>query len=299
MSPAMLRRIAGVLAVALVLWALGSFWRRSERDDRGQFHLPAIDTSTVTQIALRRMSDTIVAVRSGEWSVNGFPASAEYVAGFLSSLGDTGIRTELVAQSTASHARLGVDSAMGRRVTISAGGSVVADFLLGSRGPDFEGIYLRHPSDSAVYLLRGHITDLLLDGLEPWRDRTILAIPHDSVGGVQVVVGGSQWQLAGRSDAWQVGGGTADSVKVRRYLGQFDGLRASGFPDPGAAPAGFDPPARTVTVTAVDGRVLAKLEFADAGSGAFWVRIAGRDVVYRLPSATVDLLAPPRPDLAP
>ena len=300
MSPALLRRIAGALVVALVLWALVSLWRRSDRDEPGEFHLPTVDTSTVTEVALRRTSDTIVAVRSGgAWSVNGYPASAEYLAGFLSALGDTGIRTELVAQSTASHARLGVDSATGRRVTVLAGGSAVIDFLAGNRGPDFEGVYLRQPTDSAVYLLRGHFTDLLLDGLESWRDKTILAIPHDSIGGVAVVVGGARWQLAGRGGAWKVGGQPADSVKVRRYLGQFEGLRASGFPDPGAAPPSFAPPARSVTVLAGDGRVVAGLEFADAGAGAFWVRVAGRDVVYRLPSATVDLLAPAHADLAP
>jgi len=296
----MLRRIAGALGIALVLWALVSFWRRSDRDEPGQFHLPAIDTSTVAEVALRRAGDTIVAVRSeGTWRVNGYPASAEYVTGFLSALGDTGIRTELVAQSAASHARLGVDSATARRVTISASGSAVADFLVGNRGPDFEGIYLRHPADSAVYLLRGRFTDLLLDGLESWRDKTILAIPHDSIGGVEVVVGRSGWQLTGRGASWQVGGQSADSVKVRRYLGQFDALRASGFPDPAAAPPGFVPLARSVTLSAIDGRILARLEFADAGSGAFWVRVAGHDVAYRLPSATVDLLAPAHPDLAP
>jgi hypothetical protein len=300
MSPALLRRIAGALIVALVLWALVSLWRRSDRDEPGQFHLPTIDSSTVTEVALRRSSDTIVAARSGgAWSVNGYPASAEYIAGFLSALADTGIRTELVAQSTGSHARLGVDSATGRRVTIRAGGSAVADFLVGSRGPDFEGVYLRQPADSAVYLLRGRFTDLLLDGLESWRDKTILAIPHDSIGTVEVVVGGARWQLAGRGEAWKIGAQAADSVKVRRYLGQFEGLRASGFPDPGAALPGFVPLARSVTVSAGDGRILSRLEFADAGGGAFWVRVAGRDVVYRLPSATVDLLAPARPDLAP
>jgi hypothetical protein len=300
MTPAMLRRVAGALVVALVLWALVSFWRRSERDEPGEYRLPAIDTSAVTEVALRRASDTIVAVRSGgTWRVNGYPASAEYLTGFLSALGDTGIRTELVAQSPASHARLGVDSATGRRVTIHAGGSAVADFLVGNRGPDFEGIYLRHPADSAVYLLRGRFTDLLLDGLESWRDKVILAVPHDSIGGVEVLVGRARWQLAGRGAAWQVGGQAADSVKVRRYLGQFDGLRASGFPDPAAAPPSFVPLARSIMVSAVDGRALARLEFADAGGGAFWVRVAGRDVVYRLPSGTVDLLAPSHPDLAP
>jgi len=300
MTPAMLRRIAGALGVALVLWGMVFMWRRGDRDDRGMFRLPTIDTARVERIALRRATDTIVANRiSGGWTVNGFPASTEYVAGFLAAYADTAIRTELVARSPASHLRLGVDSAVGRQLMIAVGGNAVTDLVVGNRGPDFEGTYLRAQGDSAVYLLRGRITDLLLDAPDAWRERRILALAADSIARVEVVVGRSRWQLARRDGGWQMGGVPTDSTKVRRYLAQFGNLRAGGFPDAAAEPPRFEPAARVISLSAGDGRVLAKLEFVDAGSGSFWVREAGQGVVYRLPSAAVELAAPSRPDLVP
>jgi len=300
MTPAMLRRIAAVLGAALVLWGIVFVWRRGERDEPGTLRLPPVDTSRVERIALRRTTDTIVATRvSGAWSVNGVPASAEYVAGFLAAYADSSIRTELVAQAPASHGRLGVDSAAGRRFSMEAGGAVVADFVLGNRGPDFEGTYLRSRSDSTVYLLHGRIADLLLDALDAWRERRIVAVSPDSIRRVEVAVGGAAWQLMRQDGGWRAGGAPADSVKVRRFLAQFEGLRASGFPDPAAEPPMFEAAARVVTLLADNGSPLVRLEFVDAGSGAFWVREAGKGTVYRLPAATVDLIAPVRPDLLP
>jgi len=154
MTPAMLRRIAAVLGAALVLWGIVFVWRRGERDEPGTLRLPPVDTSRVERIALRRTTDTIVATRvSGAWSVNGFRPPLNTSPGFLAAYADSSIRTELVAQAPASHGRLGVDSAAGRRFSMEAGGAVVADFVLGNRGPDFEGTYLRSRSDSTVYLL--------------------------------------------------------------------------------------------------------------------------------------------------
>ncbi|MDH5282501.1 MAG: DUF4340 domain-containing protein [Gemmatimonadota bacterium] len=300
MTPDVLRRIAVVLGVALALWGAGYMWRQGHRDEPGTLRLPPVDTASVEEIALRRPTDTLVARRApGGWTVNGFPASAEQVAKLLAAYADSSIRTELVAESPASHARLGVDSAAGRRFTIAAGGTVVADFVLGNRGPDFEGTYLRARSDSAVYLLHGEITDVFLDALDAWREKRIVAVPAESIAAVEVAVGRASWRLARQDGRWVSGGASADSVKVRRYLGQFEGLRASGFPDPALDPPRFEPLARTVSVLGGAGAVLARLEFVDAGGGAFWVREAGQGVVYRLPSATVDLIAPARPDLLP
>jgi hypothetical protein len=301
MTPAMLRRIAAVLGAALVLWGIMFVWRQGDRDQAGTLRLPPIDTARVQRIALRRPTDTIVASRvpADGWTVNGFPASAEYVAGFLAAYADSSIRTELVAQSPASHPRLGVDSAAGRRFSIEVGDSEVAHFVLGNRGPDFEGSYLRAQGDSAVYLLHGRIADLLLDAMDAWRERRIVALPVDTIARVEVTAGRAGWQLARKEGGWQSGGAPTDSVKVRRYLAQFEGLRASGFPDPASELPRFEPPARVVNLSAGDGALLARLEFADAGSGAFWVRKAGQGAVYRLPAATVDLIAPVRPDLFP
>jgi hypothetical protein len=296
----MLKRLAGALAALVLVWVLISVWRRSERDEPGSLAMASLDTARVSRVALRRPADSIVAEReSGGWKVNGLPASAEYLSGFLAAFGDTARRTELVATSSGSHARLGVDSAAGRRLTIEVGDSAVADLVLGNRGPDFEGTYVRATGDTAVYLLHSRLADLLLDGLDSWRERRILALPMDSIAGVRVTVGRAGWELSRKGAGWEVNRSAADSVKVRRYLAQFEDLRASGFPDPSNPVPDFDHPIRTVTVTTGSGAPGPGLEFVDAGGGAFWVRVGGGDLVYRLAAQAVEGMAPPAPELSP
>jgi len=295
MSPLVLRRIAIALAVVLVLWFVLARVGGAHRDDAGSLALPRIDPAEVSAIAFRKGADTVLLSRDGGvWTVNGLPASPRAVSTFLSSLGDSSARSEVVAQSSASHARMGVDSATARRLEILVAGKPALDLLLGNRGPDFEGFYVRPHGSDVVYLLRGSFAELTSQGVADWREKEFVTVPADSIGQVEVARGKVRWTLARGSGGWAIGGRPADSTKVARYLAQFAALRASGFPEAAQLDSiRFEHPVRSVTLSGTDGRALAALVFDSSAPGAFWVRAAGGGPVYRLDQRLADLVTPP------
>lgn len=293
MSPTVLKRIAMVLGVVLVAWGGFALLGRYRRDDTGTLVLPRVTPAAAERIAFRKGGDTIVLVRQGDrWSVNGLPGSTRSVDAFLLALGDSTLRSEMVAQRTASHQRLGVDSAS-RRLTIDTAGKTVLDLRLGNRGPDFEGLYVRSEGSDVVYLLGGQFAEMAGRGLADWRDKQMAAIVPDSVARVQVVRGRTSWSLTRNGPAWGLSRGPADSASVARFLAHFDDLRATGFPEPGDLDSiRFDPPDRAVTLYGAAGQPFLALQFDSTSGGSFWVRAASGGPVYRLDGRATELATP-------
>jgi Domain of unknown function (DUF4340) len=294
MSPQALKRIALALVVALVVWGGLALLGKTHRDDSGGLMLPHIAVGDVSEISFRKASDTVVLIRQGEkWAVNGFPAATKTVQTFVGALGDSSARSELVAQSAASHKRLGVDSTTGRRITISAGGKPALDLWFGNRGPDFEGFYVRLEGSNTVYLLRGRFAEQTVQGVPEWRDKEIAAVPADSVRKVEVATGGKKWSLTRSGANWNLPSGPADSTKVARYLLQFGSLRAAGFPEAQELDSiHFEKPDRTLTLRSASGKSLLALVFDSTHAGSFWVRGADGGPVYRMDGRTAQLATP-------
>lgn len=294
MSSLVLRRIALALAAALVVWGLLALWGRTRQDDAGGLKLPRLDAKDVSEIGLRKAGDTLVLARlDGGWTVNGFPANAATVAGFLATLGDTSMRSEVVSQSSTSHQRLGVDSVGARRLTITAGGKTVLGVWIGNRGPDFEGFYVRPEGSDRTYLLRGRFAEQTALSVAEWREKQIASIMPDSVAKVEVGRGKTRWSLQRRGGGWELPHGPADSTKVARFLTLIGGLRAAGFPDAGELDSiHFEAPERSLTVLSGNGDPLLSLVFDSTHQGAFWVRSTPGGPVYRLDARIADLATP-------
>ena len=289
MSPAVLRRLVLVLVVALVAWGGLVLRNRGRTDAAAGLTLPALAPDQVDDVTLGQGPDAVQLHRTGTaWTVNGFPASAGAVAAWLATARDTSAESELIARSSGPHARLGLDSATARRLTVRAGGVTLLDLYVGARGPEFEGFYVRPVGDAASYLLRGAFAEGLARAADEWREKMVAGVPASGIGGVTVRLGRSSITLARTAGRWTLAGAPADSVKVARYLGQFAEIRAAGFP--GATDSmDFSSAERELVLQAPDGRTLESLAFDSTESGAFWVR-TGDGVVYRLDGATVDRL---------
>jgi Domain of unknown function (DUF4340) len=294
MSPQVLKRLALLLAVALLIWGALVVFGRTRRDEAGGLALGRVAATEVSEIALRRGADTIVLRREGgDWSVNGLPANARGVTTFLAALGDSSTRSEVVAQSRGSHARLGVDSSTGRRLTITVAGKHAVDLWFGNRGPDFEGFYVRPQGSDVTYLLRGQFAELTAQGVPEWREKQFAAVAAESVGKVEVERGRSRWTLTRGAAGWSLGGRSADSTKVARFLAQFSGLRASGFPEQAEMDSiDFSRPERSVTLSSREGQPLLALLMDSTHGGSFWVRRAAGGPVYRVDQRVADLVAP-------
>ncbi len=294
MSPKVLQRIALVLVFALGLWLALHFFSTGQRDDAGRLTLPALTPAGVDRISLVGKADSVILVKQERgWTVNGAPASAKAVQEFLDAAHDTSAGSELTAQSTASHARLGVDSASGRRLTISGAGAPLLDLVVGNRGPELNGFYVRRAGAADVYLLRGPFAETFARGESDWRERQLAEVKSDSIARVEVQRGKVHWTLTRSGTSWSLDGHPADSTKVARYLASFGDLRAAGFPDRMELDSiSFAAPERAVTVTSTGGGVILSLVFDSTASGAFWVRPASGGPVYRLDGRTTALVTP-------
>lgn len=294
MSSKVLLRIAMVLGIALAAWALLAVLRRSATDRPVTFALPHLVQDSVDTIEYLGPQDTIrLARQGGVWKVNGHPAASKVVETFFRALGDTTSRSDLVAQSAESHARLGVDSVAGKHLTATGEGKTLLDLWFGNRGPDFEGFYVRRAGDNQVFLFRGTFADLTVQPLEDWREKLALALATDSVARIEVTRGKSGYGLSRSGTAWTFArGGAADSTRVARFLNQFRELRATGFPAPGQADsARFAPAERKVTLLATSGQPLAVVAL-DSLPSVFVLRVGDTGELYTLDQRMADLVVP-------
>ncbi|MGI9041819.1 MAG: DUF4340 domain-containing protein [Gemmatimonadales bacterium] len=296
MSAKQLVRLAIGLGVLLLLWGAAALIRDRESGSAGGgFALPRLARGDVGSVRIVRTSDTTLLARrdSSTWTVNGLPAAAGAPEKLLPAPPDTTLAAELVAERSASHAGLGIDSASGTRVRVAGEESLLADLIVGQRTPDLTGGYLRRAGDSAVYLVRGRLTELLSRTPDDWRDRKIARVAPDSVARIEVRRGSRSYALRRGERGWALGArAPADSAAVADMLAALRQVDASGFATPAQADsAGFSPADRRTTLLQADGTALLVLAF-DSTAGGFWVRADSGATVYRVDSFTADRLAP-------
>lgn len=293
MSTKQVLRIAVALAVLLFLWGLAEILGTRSDTTTARFDLPKLNAADVDTVKVLRPTDTLLLVKSGAdaWTVNGFGASTQAVSQLFTALKDSGL-AELVAQSPTSHARLGVDSATGRRVEFLKGGKTLLSLVVGEHGPGFEGVYVRRPSEAKVYLIRANLGNAVERQLEDWRDKLIVAVDPDSVREIRVQRGRVNSALSHGDGGWRFANGArADSAAVRRMLEQYRSLLAGGFGTPAQEDSlDFRRPHRHITL-AGRSAPMADLVF-DSTATWWWARKAEGGTIYRLESWRMDQLFP-------
>ncbi len=296
MSPRQLALIAIGLGALLLLWGAAALVRGGALVSGGseRFALPVIAPGKVDTVRIARRADTTLLVRhdSTKWTANGHPAAAAPIKELLAALGDSTRRTELIAEKSASHGRLGIDSS-GSRVRISGRSGELANLVLGQRSADLDGGYMRMANDSAVWLVRGGLAAALERSPDEWRDRRIGGVAGDSVARIEVTRGRRTYSLRRSDGKWTVGSGTpADSSAASELLRALDQVEASGFASAAQADsAKFKPADRSVRALRADGSPLFVLVF-DSMPAGFWVRADTGKIVYRLETWASDRLTP-------
>jgi hypothetical protein len=306
MSSKQLLRLAGALAVVLVLW--GAVALASRNSDGGSEQgriLPEIDTAAVDSIVLSGPGDTIFLVRAGkgraEWQVNGKAADAKVVADLLGALKESRSSAELVARNPASHARFRITQDSAKHMRVVQGGRTNVTLLAGKQSSEWDGIYLRRAGEPAVYVVRGGLAPALTRSPEDWRDHTIARITPDSVAAIEVRRGRSSYTLRRQSKGWVFGSGRgADSAAVANLLSRYREIKAAGFGSKAQLDSlRFDRSRRTARLLDQGGQPMLGLVFDSIASGT-WVRLSedqsGRTrsgEAYRIDNWTADQLTPP------
>lgn len=293
MTSEQLRRLAIGLGVLVVVWAGLVFLRRSGADQVEAFSSTDFNPAAVTEVAVTRALDTVRLIRQGSaWTVNGFPADSIRVAQLLSILADSTAGGDLAAESPGSHARLGLDSANARRLTVRTGDRIALNYLVGNRGPGYESVYLRRAGEDRAWLVQSGLAEAAGRSVDDWRDRRILVLASDSIGAVEITHGRSSFTLSRTDSVWVLGSAPADSAAVARLLGQLAGLTATGFPAAAEADsADFARPDRAIRIAGRNGMSLARLVM-DSTAGGFLVRQEGQATIFRIDSWTADQLTP-------
>jgi hypothetical protein len=293
MNPDQLKKLGVGLVVLLVVWVAASLFRRAGRDTLEGFHPAKLDRPSVTRMVIARPSDTVTLAKTGaEWTVNGLPAGADLVDQLLEAVSDTAATGELAAESKTSHERLGVDSAKAKRLRIAAGDKTLLTYLIGNRGSNWESVYLRTENDDRVFQVKSRLSEYADRQVDDWRDKKILAVEPDSVGGIDVGRGKASYSLERGASGWSLGAAPADSAAVAALLSQLKSFNASGFATQAQIDsAKFTPADRSLRVRGKGGQVLGALAF-DSTSGGFWVRREGQATVFRVESWTADQVTP-------
>lgn len=295
MNPNHLKWIAGAVVALLLVWLGARLLPKGTDRLAGTFRLTAVPPDSADTVTFTGSGDPVVLIKTepGRWTVNGFPAAPAAVLEFFGGLKDS-VPHELVARSTGSFARLGVDSANARRVRIVQGSRTALDLFLSERGPEYASAYVRAPGDSAVYALMGGLGGMVHRRLDDWRNRTIASVATDSVHEVDLQRGARRIVLRRVAGKWQLArGGATDSTAMHALLEHFRTITASGFPSTAQLDSAFHGPVdRRATLRGAVGTMVA-LEF-DSTVGGFWVRRtgSGREDVYRLNTWDADQLFP-------
>lgn len=293
MSTDLLKRLSTLLVVLVVVWFGLRLLRKSRQDQLASFKPPAVDAKSVDRITLRSTTDTIRLAKQGAgWTVNGYAAAADLAGQLLEAVADTGARGELVAESAASHERLGVDSAHAHTLVVEGGGKALLTVLIGKRGPNWESAYLRFPGAKAVYQVRGRLIEYVERRVDDWRDKLILAVEPDSIETLEVTRGKAHYMVARSGKSWTVGAGPADSSAAANLFRQFKKLEASGFATKAQIDsANFGAPDRLIKLTAKGGRPLAVLTLDSMATG-FWVKRDTSSIIFKIDGYTAGQLAP-------
>ncbi len=294
MNARTLRRLAAVLAALVVVWIGLSALGRARRDTERHLAMARFDVAAADHARIVHGADTLTFARVGmRWTVNGLAADVSLVHSLVVGLADTAAQTELVSQSAATLAALGLDSLHARRITVSQGGHTVAELLTGNHGPMGGALYVRRPGENAAYSLANGLVDLVDKPLDGWRDRTIADVPPDSVTAVDVDAGRTRYALRKTDGKWRLGSAAADSAAVALLLGRFHALYADGFATPGQTDSVRRArPQRTVELLAAGDRPLLVVHVDSARSGWYALR-DGDSTVYRMEDWDSRLLTPP------
>ena len=294
MSTRQLLRIAAALVIALFLWGLIEILGGGPSAPEEVPVVGAIDHAAVASVEILRGGDTTRFVRAGDaWRVNGLAADPKAVTDLLSAVADT-LEGELVAQSAASHARLGVDADSGRVVRLVGDDGTLAEVIVGKQGSVFGAVYVRLPASDAVYQVRNDLAVLARRTVADWRDKTIFSLPAIEMGAVSVTRDGRTYRLE-RNTGWTFAGGEpADSGEVGRLVDRLGTIVAQGgyFATPEKVDSlDLTRPDRRLVIQGLGGDTLLDLSMVKEDS-RFWARHPGDSTVFQLYEWRVNELTP-------
>lgn len=166
---ALLAVLLGCAAVAYFVQGPGSSDRPRERAAL----IPGLKGADVALIRAGAAGTEVLLTRAGSsWKLGAAkePADAAAVEALLARLADARVE-DVVSTNPAKQAAYEADARQGIAVRLEgAGGTTLAAFAIGARGPDFASCYLRRDGSSEVLLVSPDLRTDLARPADSWRE---------------------------------------------------------------------------------------------------------------------------------
>lgn len=201
-------------------------------------------------------------------------------------------KTDVASVVPEKHAVFEVVEGSATRLVARGGGRVLADLLVGKRGPSFLAAYVRAPGDDRVYLSQRGFPSNVVRPADFWRDRQIMSFDPAEATWFAIDSGEGRVAFSRTADGgWRVAEPEerpADAQAVEAALRALSTLSASGFEDERSpSECGFDDPAAVISVDLSSG-ALPTLTIGAKDEATYFVRRDDRETIYRLPASRLD-----------
>lgn len=201
-------------------------------------------------------------------------------------------RTELVSVVPQKHAVFEVVEGPATRLRAAGGGRVLADVLVGKRGPGHLAAYVRAPGDDEVYLSQRGFPSNVVRPVDFWRDREILSFDPAEATWLSIDAGDERIALSRTAEReWRMAEPEerpADARAVDAALRVLSSLSASGFEDAlSSAECGFDDPTAVISIDLASG-TLPTVTIGVADETDYFARRDDRETIYRVSASLLE-----------
>ncbi|MEE8148388.1 MAG: DUF4340 domain-containing protein [Longimicrobiales bacterium] len=281
-------RLVKNLVIALAILAAGYgivrvIAGRASGGPSASFNLASLAEVEIDSVHIVSASDTIRLGGGSEWTVNGYEAIPESGDAFSRALEQTRVG-EVVSRNPENHRRLGIADGQGRVLTIYAGDAESMALLISDKGQTFDDAYVRRLDDAEVRVVRGNLVDLVRRNVEGWRNKQILGLTADDIQRLEFSFPDEEFAAVRDSTGWhfEPSGATA-SADIDRVVREVASLRGIGFaPDAEADTLSWESPAGGVILFGPGGAELGEVSFLARSTSGYFVRLAGKPVVFTL-----------------
>lgn len=292
------------LVLAALLFALiGIYWvvNQSEPVAKTDTSLVDADSASVTAMKIMTATDTTDLRQEGDgWKLMGakvFPASAQSVGRALQKFSQMS-KKAMVTDKPERYAEFEVDGSKGVLVNFTARGKDQSIYL-GKAGPTMQTCYARLEGSKEVWEIGGNHASAFRRPPADWRDKTITAIPMDSVRTLTIVKEGTTIELTRQDTVWS---GTENGVsfpavkpQIERLTRLLSKMSTVEFADT-LTDATFATPMATVNIVTLDGKST-ELKFVPRDDKQYFVRRTGALSDFVVYNSTADVLLKKKEDL--
>jgi hypothetical protein len=233
----MAKNLTFLIIVLVVLAAIFLISRRGGEDDQEMDPLfPGFEAEAAGKIVINgKSSQTVLEKMNGIWVVTSedtFPADADAMESMFRQIGSF-VSGDIVSSNPDKRSIYQVDTTGTAVVVEGAGGGLVASFVVGKAGPDYQSTYVRREDSDNVVLASGYLQSVFERGSRTWQDTRVFKLDPESIEQVYLVrpdeTIGLKRDAAGEWYISQPESAASDQNMVSRLVRTIAGLRAEEF----------------------------------------------------------------------